>query len=212
HRRGEAMAVAESKRLAQHATDREAAIMHALDAEKIQGRGDVVGKRGHCVVARYGVAAAMSAHVEAQYPIAPAQQRRQLLGPHAAVGGERMREANNRCGIGTDEIVIDPAAIEMDVHIPRPPLLCRCRCWLTARRKAGTGQYIRSEGDATGTARPCTAAASGRGRTGWVGPGRDCMLRGQGSAGAGVDAGSPSRSGDTTILRSPCQTTTCAFR
>ena len=82
--------------LADHPADRQPDVVHARDRQRRQHLLDIVGERGHRVVAGNRVAAAMPAHVEPQHPEPALQQRRDLLGPAAAVGGERMGDADGR--------------------------------------------------------------------------------------------------------------------
>ena len=81
--------------LADHAADRQADIVHARDRERVEHRGDVAGQRLHRVVAGNRIAAAVAAHVEAQHAEPGLQQRRHLLGPTAAVGSQRVRNADD---------------------------------------------------------------------------------------------------------------------
>ncbi len=90
--------------------------MRLVDAEGVHHRRDVVRQLVHRIVAGDRVAAAMAAHVDAQHAIAGAEQRRHLLRPHAAVGGERMGDAEDGSGLGSDEVVVDPASIEGQQH------------------------------------------------------------------------------------------------
>lgn len=68
--------------LTEHATDGKPDQVHLAYAEEVERRRDVVGKRGHRVVAGDGRAAAMPAHVETQNAEARSEQRRQLLHAH----------------------------------------------------------------------------------------------------------------------------------
>ena len=70
----------------------------------------------HRIVAGDGIAAAMAAHVDAQHAEAGAEQRRHLLGPHAAIGGERMGDAEDGPGLGADKVVVDPASVQGKQH------------------------------------------------------------------------------------------------
>src|ERR1700757_4141483 len=86
------------------------------DPENVERRRDVAGERRHRVVAGHRVAPAMPAHVEAQDPEPGLQQRRHLLGPHAAVGSQRMGDADNRSVLRADEIVVETASGERQQH------------------------------------------------------------------------------------------------
>ena len=111
------MAVRDGEGLADHAADGEADVLHLVDAVEVQRDRHVVGELRHGVGAGDGVAAAVAAHVEAQHAVAGGQQRRHLLGPHAAVGGERMREAHHLAVLGAFERVVEPAAGVVDEHV-----------------------------------------------------------------------------------------------
>jgi hypothetical protein len=102
--------------LADHAADREAHVVDLVDAERAHHRRHVQRQLVHGVVAGDRIAAAMAAHVDAEHAIAGAEQRRHLLRPHAAVGRERMSDAEDGTGLGSIEVVIDPAAIEGQQH------------------------------------------------------------------------------------------------
>ena len=89
-------AVLDREGLADHAADRQADVVHARDRQRIEHGRDIAGKLLHRVVAGNRVAAAVAAHVEAQHAKPGLQQRRHLLGPTAAVGGQRVRDAHDR--------------------------------------------------------------------------------------------------------------------
>ena len=109
--------------LADHAADRQADELHLLDAQEIQRRSHVVGELRHGVVASDGIAAAMAAHVEAQHAVAGCKQPRHLLGPHAAVGRQRVREAHDLAVLGSLERVVEPPSVVIDEHDLAFPLL-----------------------------------------------------------------------------------------
>src|SRR5206468_12177722 len=78
--------------------------------------GDIAGQRRHRIVAGHRVAAAMPAHVEAQHAETSLQQRRDLLGPAAAVGSQRMGDADDRAVFGPGEVVIEAASLKRQQH------------------------------------------------------------------------------------------------
>jgi len=79
-------AVVDRERLADHTADREANIVHSGEGKHLEHRGNVPRERLHRVVAGDRIAAAMAAHVDAQYAKPGLQQRGHLLGPHPAIG------------------------------------------------------------------------------------------------------------------------------
>src|SRR6185437_2008086 len=83
---------------------------------------DVACELVHGVVAGDGIAAAMAAHVETQHAKAGLQQGWHLLRPHAAVGSERMRDAHDRAGLGTGQIVINAPSAMIEQHAILPLL------------------------------------------------------------------------------------------
>ena len=58
----------------------------------------------------------MPAHVEPQHAEAALQQGRNLLGPAAAVGGQRMGDADGRRVLRADQIVGDTASLQRQQH------------------------------------------------------------------------------------------------
>ncbi len=100
------------ERLADHAADRQSHVMHALDAEHVQNPGHVRGKLARRVVARYRLAAAVTAHIDPQDPEAVFQQRLHLLGPHSAIGCKRVREAHNRRLIRPRKVIGNASAVQ----------------------------------------------------------------------------------------------------
>jgi hypothetical protein len=78
--------VAQAQRLANHAADRQADEVAAVDAQPVQQRDQVVGQTVDGVGARRAFAAAVAAQVHAQHAVAGRQQRRHLFGPQAQVG------------------------------------------------------------------------------------------------------------------------------
>ena len=114
--RDQPVLMVERKGLADHPADRQADVVHARDRQPVEHRSDVAGEVLHRVVAGDRVAAAMPAHVEPQHAEPALQQRRDLLGPAAAVGGERMGDAHGRGGVGADQIVGDRASVQRQQH------------------------------------------------------------------------------------------------
>jgi hemin uptake protein HemP len=112
--------MAQGEALADHAADAEADIMHLLDAQHVERAFHVGRQRVHRVVAVHRRAAAMAAHVEAQHAIAGAEQRHELLGPHAAIGIQRMGEAYRRRGLRAGEVEVDSLAVEREQHWESP--------------------------------------------------------------------------------------------
>ena len=108
--------VLERKGLADHPADRQPDVMHPREAERVEHGRDVAGELAHRIVARNRVAAAMPAHVEPQHAEPGLQQGRHLLGPAAAVGGERMGDADDRAVLGTGEVVVKAASCERQQH------------------------------------------------------------------------------------------------
>ena len=102
----------ERKALADHAADRQADEVHLRDAKHVECLLHVGRQRIHRIVALHGSAAAMTAHVEPQHAVACAQQRHHLLDPHAAVGIERMGEADHRRVGRSGEIEIDATSVQ----------------------------------------------------------------------------------------------------
>ena len=84
----------------------------------------VIGQRRHRVVAGHRIAAAMPAHVDPQHAEAALQQGGHLFGPAAAVGGQRMGDANGRRILGripwADKIVGDAASPQRQQHGSSP--------------------------------------------------------------------------------------------
>src|SRR6516162_5014703 len=64
----------------------EGPIVHSGEGKHLEHRGNVPRERLHRVVAGDRIAAAMAAHVDAQYAKPGLQQRGHLLGPHPAIG------------------------------------------------------------------------------------------------------------------------------
>src|ERR1700690_4105077 len=58
----------------------------------------------------------MPAHVDPQYPEPGLQQCRHLLGPAAAVGGQRMGDAYGRRRVRADEVIGDRAPVQWQKH------------------------------------------------------------------------------------------------
>src|SRR5262249_27389355 len=96
------------------ASDRKADELHLADPEKIEGGRDVVGELRHGVAAGNGIAAAVAAHVKPQHAVAGGEQRHQLLGPHAAVGCEGMREAHDLAVLWSFEGVVEPSSSKIE--------------------------------------------------------------------------------------------------
>ncbi len=81
----------------------------------------VVAELAHRVRPRQRITAAVAAHVEPQHAKAGGEQGRDLLGPHPAIGGERMGEADHGRCIGTDKVIGDASAVERQKHGTFPP-------------------------------------------------------------------------------------------
>ena len=100
------------KALADHAADRQPDIVDLGDAQHVERAFHVGRERVHRVVALDRRAAAVAAHVEPQHAVAGRQQRDELLDPHAAVGIERMGEADRRCGLRACEVEVDAPSVQ----------------------------------------------------------------------------------------------------
>jgi hypothetical protein len=109
----------EREGLPEHAADRQADVMDARDRQRVEHVRDIAGEVVHRVVlARRRIAAAMTAHVDTQDAEAGLQQCRHLLGPTAAVRGERMGDADSRRALGPDQVVMDVASLQWQQHGP----------------------------------------------------------------------------------------------
>ena len=84
-------------------------------AVRVDGR-DIARQCLHRVVAGNRIAAAVAAHIEAQHAKPGLQQRWHLLGPAAAVRGQRVRDADDRPVLRPGEIVIEAAVWERQKH------------------------------------------------------------------------------------------------
>src|SRR4051794_41749889 len=85
------------------------------------------------MVAENGIAAAMAAHVDAQHPEPALQQRRHLLGPAAAVRGQRMGDADGRRIVGPDQVIGDMASLQRQQHGIPPPVRYGPSLWEAER-------------------------------------------------------------------------------
>ena len=90
--------------------------MYGVDRVRGQDRIDVVGQHVEAIVALRRLAAAVAAHVDRKAAVARAPYGRKLLGPHAAIGGERMRKTDDRRAARSGEIVADAAAVVLNEH------------------------------------------------------------------------------------------------
>jgi hypothetical protein len=97
--------------------------VHAPQAQHVEHGRHVIGQRPRRVIAGDRIAAAVAAHVEAQNAEPSFDERRQLLGPAAAVRGERMGDADDRILRAADEVIIKTATGERQQH--RSPLRSR---------------------------------------------------------------------------------------
>jgi hypothetical protein len=109
--------VPQRQRLADHAADRQADDMHPVDCKRVDDSRDVGRQFVERHVPGRRIAAAVTAHVDAQHSPLARQQCRDLLGPHAAVGRERMREADGRRALRAHEIVMNAASGEPQQHV-----------------------------------------------------------------------------------------------
>ena len=119
--------------LADRAADRQPAEVDRRQLETVEHVQHIVGQIPHRVGAGQSIAAAMTAQVDAQHTVARRQKRRHLLGPHAAVGSQRVRERHDRRVRCADEIEIQPMAAADDVHWASP---CRSTQALARARTA----------------------------------------------------------------------------
>ena len=86
-------------------------------SQVIKNLNGVIDQLLHRVIAGRRIAAAMAPHVDTKNPVACRQEVRHLLGPHAAIGRQRMREIDNGRVRPPYDVKVDLASVRPKKHV-----------------------------------------------------------------------------------------------